>query len=262
MNYLINEARSRIQSQILDFLNNNGWQDPDDFSLRLTDELYEDLTCFKLSFNILMESLKEVKTTFFVINKVSRNKFVNLLLSERGALLETIAAETSIKSSIPLSKIFPKMGSISDEKARKHIKMIEGYEKSLRESLVSILRELGATPIPNRERDTAQEVADIELFRIKIKNRCFRFAVVIKGFKSVSGKKKTLTWKDVAHQITRAYQRGEPEHIILASAKEPTDGLITSLEEYSNSVGASGLITFIPPLDFTRILLGYGRLKD
>lgn len=256
---LKNKTMSRIQSQVLDFLNKNGWQDLDDFSLRLTDGLYETLTCSELNFGTLKELLEEVKTNFFIINKVSKKQFVNLLLSEIGMYLTAIIAGTPVKISLTLSEIFPKMDSITDKKANKYIKMIQCDERFLRENLMNILRKLGAAPIPNRGKDTAQEVADIELFRIKIKNRFFKFAVIIKGFKSVSGK--TLTLKDVMHQVTRAYQRGRPDHIILASAKEPTDGLITSLAEYANSVHDTDLIIFIPPLDFTKILIGYEYLK-
>jgi hypothetical protein len=152
------------------------------------------------------------------------------------------------------------MGSISDKEAEAHVPEIRGKEESLRNGLARIFRDLGATPIPKRGKDSALEVVDIGPFRMKIKNTVFRISVVVKGFNSVRAPK--LNHEDVAHQIERAFQRGKPDHIIIASAKEPVDGLITTLEEYAESVGRPNLITFIPPLDFTKILLAYKALKS
>jgi len=242
----------------LNFLNENNWQDADNFSLDVTDILYRLLTDAKSNTGSLLRELREVKTSFFVANNLSKKEFTSLLNSEIGQRLKAIVAR-SPDAHLRLSDIFPKMDSIQDEKARSSLRMIEGDEKFLRGSLVGILREQGAGPIPSRDRDTAQEVADIELFQIKIGGRSLRLAVVIKGFKSISGK--TLKWKDVIHQVTRAYQRGKPHHIILASAKEPADGLITSLEEYASSVDVPHLVLFIPPLDLTKILLAYNCLN-
>lgn len=258
MNLLKNESKSRIQSCVLEFINNNCWKDLDDFSLRLTDHISKDSSQSKLSPETLLKTLKKIKTIFFVANKVSKPRFAALLYSDIGARLEEITV--SDLSYIELPKIFPKIQSVTDKHAKRFIKMIEGDEKFLRDSLVEILRNQGATPIPLRGKDTAQEVADIELFRINLSGNFFKFAVVIKGFKSVKGK--TLTWKDISHQVTRANQRGNPDYILLISAKEPSDGLITNLDEYSQSVGKPELMVLIPPLDLTKILLSYNYLKN
>lgn len=243
-----------------DFLNTNKWKDMDDFSLNLSSRLYDMLLELSLSLEDLLRILDKIRTSFFRINKISKKQFANLLLSDIGKQLETIVAEAPVKISPTMSGIFPKMNSIKNSHAKKCIVAIQGGEKFLQDSLRSILREEGASPMPQRERDTAQEVADIELFKTKLKDRMLRFAVVVKGFKSVSGK--TLAWKDVAHQVMRAYQRGKPDHILLASAKEPADGLVTSLEEYAQSVGKPSLVIFIPPLDLAKILLAYNYLKS
>jgi len=252
-------VKSRIRSTIWDFLNTNKWKDIDDFSLDLANSLYDTLLQSSLSAENLSRILDTIRTSFFRINKISKKQFANLLISDIGKRLVTIFDEGRARISLTTPEIFPKMNSIEDSCAKKCIEMIQGEEKFLQDSLRSILREEGASPIPQRERDTAQEIADIELFKIKLKDRMFKFAVVVKGYKSVSGK--TLTWKDVTHQFVRAYQRGKPDHIILASAKEPADGLITSLEEYAQSVERPGLVIFVPPLDFAKILLAYGYLK-
>lgn len=253
-------VKSRIRSTIWDFLNTNKWKDTDDFSLDFSDKIYDTLLQSCLSSENLLKILSNLRTIFFRVNKISKKQFADLLLSDIGRQLKTIAAEARAEIYIEPKEIFPKMNTIEEVHAKKCVEMIKGEEKFLQDSLRSILREEGASPIPQRERDTAQEVADIEFFKIKLGNRKLRFAVVVKGFKSVSGK--TLTWKDIAHQVMRAYQRGKPDHVILASAKEPTDGLITSLEEYAQSIDRPGLVIFIPPVDLTKILLTYGYLKD
>ena len=258
MNLLKNESKSHIQSCVLEFINNNCWKDSDDFSIRLTDNISKDLKQTKLSSDALLKSLKKIKTNFFVANKVSKSRFATLLCSEIGPRLEEIIL--SDFSYLELPKLFPKIQSVTDGKAKQFIKMIEGDEKFLRDSIVEILRSQGATPIPLRGKDTAQEVADIELFRINLDGNYFKFAVVIKGFNSIRGK--TLTWKDISHQVTRANQRGNPDYIILISAKEPTDGLITNLDEYSHSVGKPELLVFVTPLDLTKIMLSYNYLKN
>jgi hypothetical protein len=95
---------------------------------------------------------------------------------------------------------------------------------------------------------------------MKSRGTMSRISVVVKGYKSIKGSTK-LNHEAISHQIERAFQRGKPDHIILASALEPVDGLISSLEEYADSVGRPNLITLIPPLDLTKILLAYGVIK-
>jgi hypothetical protein len=254
------KSKTRIRSAVWDFLNSNKWKDVDDFSLNFSDGLYETLLESELSLGNLSKILEKTKTTFFQLNKISKKQFANTLLSDIGRKLIKIAGESCASVTISQYEIFPKMKSVSDSKAKKHLKDMQGTEKFLQDSLRRILREEGGTPIPQRKEDTAQEVADIEIFKTRLRNRMFRFAIVVKGYKSVSGK--TLTWKDVAHQVMRAYQRGRPDHVILASGKDPVDGLITNLEEYAQSTKRPNLVIFIPPLDFTKILLAYGCLKD
>jgi hypothetical protein len=249
-------AKSRIRSIIWDFLNTNKWKDIDDFSLALTNKFYDMLRQHDLSPESLLRIFNGIKTVFFRANKISKKQFADLLISDVGKQLMTIVAE-GYTTILTISEIFPRMNSISDTLAGKSIGMIQGKEKFLQDGLRNILRKQGASPIPRREKDTAQEIADVEFFRVKLQNRLYTLSIVAKGFKSISGK--TLTWEDVAHQVARAYQRGTPDHIILASAKEPTDGLITNLEEYSQTVGRPGLVIFVPPMDLTKILLAYGQ---
>jgi hypothetical protein len=73
--------------------------------------------------------------------------------------------------------------------------------------------------------------------------------------------RRTITWKDVSHQITRAYQYGKPDHILLILVKEPADGLITNVEAYSNSVGKPFLVLPIIPIDLAKILLANHAIK-
>ncbi len=232
----------------------------DDFSIRLTDEIYSCLTNLDVNITEIEKIIGKVKTNFFIVNKLRRTSFIDLIISELEPSLKELMEKVIRETYLTPATIFPKMNSISDEEAEANIDKIKGKEELLRSGLAKILRELGANPIPKRGKDSALEVADIELFRMKLKGTMSRLSVVVKGYESIRGSTK-LNHEAIAHQIERAFQRGKPDHILLVSAMEPVDGLITSLEEYAASVGRPNLISFIPPLDFTKILLAYGFLK-
>jgi hypothetical protein len=57
----------------------------------------------------------------------------------------------------------------------------------------------------------------------------------------------------------KAY-RGKPDHILLVSAKDPSDGVLTHLQEYAESVGNPELILFLPPLDLARLFIAHHAL--
>jgi hypothetical protein len=251
------ELKSRVLSHIMHFAYSNRWIDSDDFLLTLADKITDLMIEGKFVSDYIRQILQTTKTSFFIANKLTKERFIELFKTEVQDRLGALSKEITI--TLTTLDIFAELGSVTDSDAEANCDRLSDLdERVLQDSLRSILRSKGATPIPERERDTAQEVADIELFQIKVKDRTLKFVVVVKGYKSIPGK--TLTWKDVAHQIMRAYQRGKPNHIILASAKDPADSLITSLSEYSSTVRKPNLVIFIPPRDLVKILLAHGLI--
>lgn len=245
---LYDSLKSRILSLVLDFFHVNDLHDEDDFSVELSEKIATDIDSLNIKRD-LSHQIECIKTNFFRRNMLSKKKFIQLVNSELLPKILRLRNEVIIS----VLTLFPEVQKICDEKAKSALPKLEIPEKDIQDGLREILRTKGAYPIPQRFRDTSQEVADIEIFRLKIKERILRIAVVVKGFRSVSDK--TITWKDVSHQITRAYQRGQPDHILLVIAKEPSDNLITSLEEYSKSVNNLFLILLVTPIDLAKILL-------
>ncbi len=101
-----------------------------------------------------------------------------------------------------------------------------------------------------RGKDSPLEVVDLEHFEMKINGRGFGFTVVVKRYNSLSGK---VRWKDTSYQITKAY-RTHPDYILVVSAREPVDGVVSEIKLYSKDVGNSNLVLFIPPLDVLKFL--------
>ena len=184
-----------------------------------------------INHEIIEKVVHRVRTNFFVANKVSKEQFVNKLQARAddfGAIIHEISLP------LTLTDLFPEIDSIQDSQVDEYLPL-DVEERYLQDSLRRILRAKGGSPISDRNKDTAQEVADIEHFRIEAKGRGISLAVVVKGYRSVSHK--TITWQDVSHQVTKAYQRTKPDYILLAIAKDPTDGVITSLKEYGQTTG-------------------------
>ncbi len=241
-------TKARIRSLLWDSIHRHGWRDEDDFTLRLADRVFSDAREISLSGAALSSVLIGIRTNFFTVNKLSKSKFVDVLEEDLVRYIPGLIAAS--KTPLRASDVFPetvKVGPLPSN-VRQALNL---PERLLQNHLREILDSKGASPMPARERDTAQEVADIEWFRMHIRGASRSFAVVVKGFRSVSGNK--LTWEHVAHQVTKAY-RATPDHIMLVTAKEPTDGLLTHLQEYSESVGNPDLIVFVAPGDLWRVL--------
>ncbi len=95
------------------------------------------------------------------------------------------------------------------------------------------------------------EVADLEHFYLEVKGVKFSFSAVVKGFRSLSATK--MNWESISYQITKAYET-RPDYILLLSAKEPVDGVITRMVDYGKSVGNRHLVIFAPPMDVAKLL--------
>jgi hypothetical protein len=62
-----------------------------------------------------------------------------------------------------------------------------------------------------------------------------------------------LNWESISHQMTKAYET-KPNYILVLSAREPVDGVITQMMHYAESVGNKNLVIFAPPLDVAKFL--------
>jgi hypothetical protein len=120
------------------------------------------------------------------------------------------------------------------------------------------LRSKGASPIPKRGKDSPLEIADVEHFRMAIAGRTLTFVAVVKGFRSVRGAR--LSWENIAHQISRAYSATHPDYILLMTAKEPKDGLITLLAQYARDVENPNLMIFVTPTDVAKFLKAFDAI--
>ncbi len=248
-------AKSRIRSQLWDFVKRNGWSDQDDFTLRFAEKLFQAARNPSVENPELPALLSGMGTNFFIANKLSKHEFLQKLRKELWPRLLVGPGEATRVLSV--AEIFPEISRIRESDARARLEELDVPERFVQDTLRRVLREKKASPIPDRKRDTAQEVADIEYFRIPIGGAEVSLAVVVKGFRSVSGR--TVTWEAIAHQVMKAY-RGRPDHILVVSAKDPSDGLLTHFQEYAESVGNPGLILFLSPLDLAGLLIVHGAL--
>jgi len=244
------EARAQLLSRILDVFHSNRWNDIDDFSIRLTTEF---MTRRATTKDQVEESLKAVSTTFFQINHASLKYVATALIDTLGNDLPTYTYAAFDR--VTLTQILPEITRISDRDAELRLNDFQGDERILQNNLRQIFRKKEAS-LPKRTHDSSKEVADIEKFLLNINGKITSFTVVVKGYKSTGGKSK-LTWADIAHQVTKA-RRANPDHILVVSAMEPVDELITNVEEYNIDIGRPGCVIFVPPIDMTRIMISNG----
>ncbi len=242
------EAKARIRSVVMDCFRNHGWDDRDDFTLRVVDALFEMASEGRLNEGELFSRMATIRTNFFTTNSASRRMVASTLYSEAGRVVgDTMKGSLQ---ELTLGQIFPEVNR-ARRKPQRSTEVLDIPERVIQDALRVILRNRRAAPIPNRDHDSSLEVADIEHFEMNVFGRKCSFAIVVKGYRSISGKK--LTWEDVAHQITKAF-RTKPGQIILVTAKEPVDGFVTQAREYGESVGNPNLVLLMLPEDLLRVL--------
>lgn len=110
-----NRAESRIRSLVWDLIHNNKWQDLDDFSLKLADRLLETATSSIFSMQNVQEAIKRTRTNFFVVNKISKQDFSQLLFPQ--------LSQIDLTEHLQLSRFEAAMKFISDY-------LEVGYDKS------------------------------------------------------------------------------------------------------------------------------------
>jgi len=243
------EARAQLQSDILNIFHSNDWKDTDDFSVKLTAKIMSEKATSK---HDIRRSIDSIRTTFFRANAISKEKVLRTLFETLSESLPSYVYNASDR--LMVSDLFLEIRKISDEVAEGRLSSFQKDERTLQDNLRHVFRSKHAS-IPRRTHDSSKEVADLEKFVLNLNGRNLSFAVVVKGYKSI--KKPKLTWEDLAHQITKA-RRANPDHILVMSAKEPVDELITSIEEYNEDISRPGCVIFIPPLDMTRIFVANG----
>lgn len=243
---LQNQIKIKIYNVVLNYIQNHSWTNYNGFAEDFTDELIEQFQ--KGNFD-LDTALIKTKGSFLQLNKIKKEQFLNA--DFKNSMIK--AWHKAIKYQIPVCRftdIFPELQKISDDDVKEVAIKIDIAESKIQEALRNALREKRATPITGRGKDSVLEIADLEHFELKINGTDYGFSVVVKGYRSISGK---LKLKDIMHQIHKAYHT-HPDYILLMSAREPVDGVVTEMKTYGRDVGNPYLVIFVPPLDLAKFL--------
>ena len=240
------QIKIKILNVVQNYIQNHDWINYDDFADDFADEIIKQ---FEKSNFDLDKILDKTKGSFLQLNEIKKPQFLNDVFVNN-----LIKSWNKINQySVPVCRftdIFPHMVKISDEDIKPLQEKLKIEESVIQTALRDALRENNATSIAQRGKDSPLEVADLEHFEMSISGRDYGFTVVVKGYNSLSGK---VRWKDIAHQVTKAY-RTHPDYILVISAREPVDDVISEMKLYSQDVGNSNLVIFIPPLDVLKFL--------
>jgi len=243
-------AEIRAVSEILRYLKEEKYEDRDDFASRLA-AAYLDSLLNQEDESTYLKRVSRIQTNFFKINRISKSDFHRSLYSrlKRRAIRPP---KPAVLPPLSITDIFPDAAKVR-EKIGNIEKKLDIDERIIQNSMRVALREAGAYPIARRSGDSSLEVADIEHFHLKVQNSVFSFSVVVKGLNSL-GKKRKVNWEDIAHQVTKAYNT-HPDYVIVATAAEPVDRLVTEMHAYAKSVRKPNLIIFVPPMDLAKFLI-------
>lgn len=243
------EIEIHVLSEILRIMSTNGCEDKDDFASNLS-EIYVDSISSQDRDSEFLKNALRIRTNFFKVNKIKKLTFLIMIVK--------ILSKKSIKApfdsgiDLPLSflDIFPQITKIKQvSNIEKKLNMAESI---IQNALRDAFREKGSSRMINRGKDSSLEVADLEHFNLKIKEKNHSFTAVVKGYNSISGKK--LSWEDVSHQIMKA-NRTRPDYILLVTAKEPKDSVISEIQTYCNDVNKPNLVVFVTPLELAKFLI-------
>ena len=252
-----------IQDLVLEYVLSNQWKDYQGFARELSERILENrpkteedligcLRGFAHPFYSFNSSPKEEFLQRFPLQQVV-HRLSNMPAQQKAR--ETLVVIPSPKpkpSHVILAEIFPKIEEVNVEEAKRLVGKLDMPERLIQDALRTALRERGATNITERKSDTSLEVADLEDFSLKIGRQCYSFTSVVKGYDSL--KRRHVRWEDIAHQITKAYQGTQPNHVLLVLAKDPVDGLVTQLVSYGISVGNRNMVILIDPINLARFL--------
>jgi len=224
-----------------------GWIDYDDFSQELAQEIAR---VQPKGPNELRELLLASKSPFFKLNKISKKTFIDNF--PKMAILAALVSEVTIEPLI-FQDVFRETREITVEEGKSILKKLETLdERVIQDAIQDALRDLNATNQTERAHDSVLEVGDREHPTVLIDGVPRSFSLVAKGYKSVDGK--TVTLEDVMHQIIRAYNRTQPDYILLVLAKNPVDSLISEYVKYSKTIGNEYLVILCDPVNLARFL--------
>ena len=259
---------------ILDYVLSHDWKDYRRFCRRLTDKIIK----------VKPENVKELESVlfsinhpFFSFNNVSKDKFVaNFPSHDVIVELKKIVPVQQEPVVIQMPKqvprrpilrpkrlnfadIFPEIRSIPISKARQMVSKLDIPERQIQNVLRDALREKGATNMVERKSDSSLEVADLEHFTLLVDKTPASFVAVVKGYRSI--KRSRVTWQDISHQVTKAYQATRPDYVVLLLAKECADSLVSHLVNYGKSVGNPNLIILVDTIGLARFLYHKGVIN-
>lgn len=235
-----------IISRVLNPILSRGWKDYDSFSSKLTRHIIKSDPHSKKE---LITAIKSFESSFFGLNKIDADVIIGVVPLDE--ILDLLSDYREV-GPLTFSDIFQETLSVTIAEGKKTIANLAVLpEDKIQETLVDSLREKNATNCRGRAKDTSLEVADLEHFSVNISGKATTFSSVVKGFKSVSGK--TVTWEDIAHQVTKAY-RTRPDHILVVLAKNPADSVISELVQYGVSIKKPNLVVLCDPLELSRFL--------
>jgi hypothetical protein len=242
-----------ITNRVLNPILSRGWKDFDSFSSKLTRHIIKNDPHSKKE---IIAVIKSFESSFFGLNKINAEVISGVVPLDE--ILNLLSEYREVKP-LTFSDIFQETHSVTIADGKKTVANLAILpEDKIQETLVDSLREKNATNCRGRAKDTSLEVADLEHFSVNINDKATTFTSVVKGFKSVSGK--TVTWEDIAHQVTKAY-RTRPDHILVVLAKNPADSVISELVQYGASINRPNLIVLCDPLELSRFLKARGILS-
>jgi hypothetical protein len=242
-----------VTNRVLNPILSRGWKDYDSFSSKLTRHIIKNDPHSKKE---IITAIKSFESPFFGLNKINADVIIGVVPLDE--ILDLLSEYREVKP-LTFSDIFPETLSVPIVEGKKTVAILASLpEDKIQETLVDSLREKNATNCRGRAKDTSLEVADLEHFSVNISGKATTFTSVVKGFKSVSGK--TVTWEDIAHQVTKAY-RTRPDHILVVLAKNPADSVISELVQYGASINKPNLVVLCDPLELSRFLKARGILS-
>lgn len=242
-----------ITSRVLNPILSRGWKDYDSFSSKLTRHIIKSDPHSRKELNT---AIKSFESSFFGLNKINADVIIGVVPLDE--ILDLLLDYREV-GPLTFSDIFQETLLVTIAEGKKTIANLAVLpEDKIQETLVDSLREKNATNCRGRAKDTSLEVADLEHFSVNISGKATTFSSVVKGFKSVSGK--TVTWEDIAHQVTKAY-RTRPDHILVVLAKNPADSVISELVQYGASINKPNLVVLCDPLELSRFLKARGIIS-
>lgn len=231
---------------MLNFVLARGWTDHDNFSSKLAKRIVNNRP---RSAGELIRAINTFQGSFFKLNNVPKKRFIeNFPVRE---IIEILGDYIEI-GPITFLDVFPETANIIIDEGKKLVSKLDVDESLIQDAIRDSLREKNATNPIERGHDSVLEVADHEHFSLEVKGIYRAFAGVVKGYGSVRGK--TVKWKDIAYQVMRAYNRTQPDHILLVLSKDPSDSVVSELIQYGKSVINPNLVILCDPVTLARFL--------